>query len=259
MKKLNLFYVIAILAVLFVSCKPESEVKTYIVDFEDVTLTDGIYNGSDLSGTPKKETAWGEEITNYYKDIVSGVAKFQNTFTKAETWTSWLGFAISNKTDQKTVGYMNQYSVYASGGALGSKQFAVAFKDATVIIDKNEHGNFKINSLMLNNSTYAYLGMKNGEYGGMGKKFETDDWFKVTITGSLNNTETGKVDYYLADFRDGKKFVLDKWTKVDMSALGEVDKLTFEFASSDVHEIYGMNTPAYVCVDNLEFTQEIKQ
>lgn len=257
MKKLNLFYVIAILAVLFVSCKPESEVKTYIVDFEDVTLTDGIYNGSDLSGTPKKETAWGEEITNYYKDIVSGVAKFQNVYSKE--WYSWKGFSISCKTDKETVGYLNQYSVYGSGGALGSKQFAVAFTNATVIIDKNEHGNFKINSLMLNNSTYAYLGIKNGEYGGGdARKFKAGDWFKVTITGSLNNAETGKLDYYLADFRDEKTFILDKWTKVDVSALGEVDKLTFEFASSDTGE-WGMNTPAYVCVDNIEFEQTIEK
>ncbi|NLK47760.1 MAG: DUF4465 domain-containing protein [Bacteroidales bacterium] len=256
MKKINLFYVIAIAAVLLASCKPESETKTYIVDFEDVTLTDGIYNGSDLSGTPQKETAWGEEITNYYKDIVSGVAKFQNVYTNE--WMSWKGFSISSKTDKETVGWGNQYSVYASGGALGSKQFAVAFSEATATIEKNEYGNFKINSLMLNNSTYAYLGMKNGEYGGGGaKKFEANDWFKVIITGSLNRTETAKVEYYLADFRDGKTFILDKWTKVDVSALGEVDKLTFEFASSDTGE-WGMNTPAYVCVDNIEFEQTIE-
>ena len=147
------------------SCKPESETKTYIVDFEDVTLTDGIYNGSDLSGTPQKETAWGEEITNYYKDIVSGVAKFQNVYTNE--WMSWKGFSISSKTDKETVGWGNQYSVYASGGALGSKQFAVAFSEATATIEKR-YGNFKINSPRLT-IPYAYL-YENGEYGGGGAK-----------------------------------------------------------------------------------------
>lgn len=256
MKKLNLFTLIALVAVVFASCKPDSETKTYIVDFEDVALTDGIYNGSDLSGTPIKEEAWGSEITNYYKNIVSGVAKFENIYTS--DWFSWKGFAVSSKTDKTTVGYANQYSVFASGGAMNSKQFALIFENGTVTIEKNEHGNFNINSLMLNNSTYTYLGLKNGQYGGSSaRKFGANDWFKVIIIGSLNNVETGKVEYYLADFRNGKSFILDNWSKVDVSSLGDVDKLQFEFASSDTGD-YGVNTPVYVCVDNIEFSQVIE-
>lgn len=257
MKKLNLITLIALVAVLVVSCKPEAEIKTYVVDFEDVTLTEGIYNGSDLSGTPKKEEAWGSEITNYYKDIVSGIAKFENVYTS--DWFSWKGFSVSSKTDTSTPGFENQYSVYSTGGAMNSKNFALVYENGTVRIDKNEHGNFEVNSLMLNNSTCTYLGIKEGNYGGgAAKKFEENDWFKVIITGSLNNAETGKVEYYLADFRDGKSFVLENWEKVDVSALGEVDKLQFEFASSDVGK-YGTNTPTYVCIDNLEFQQTIEK
>ncbi|MEZ7866135.1 MAG: DUF4465 domain-containing protein [Paludibacteraceae bacterium] len=257
MKKLNLFTLIALVAVVFASCKPDSETKTYIVDFEDVALADGVYNGSNLSGTPKKEEAFGSEITNYYKDIISGIVKLENVYTS--DWFSWKGFAISSKTDKTTTGYGNQYSVYATGGALNSKQFALVFENGTIIIDKNEHGNFKVNSLMLNNTTWAYLGIKTGEYGGgPAKKFGANDWFKVIIKGSLNNVETGKVEYYLADFRDGKSFVLDNWSKVDVSILGDVDKLQFEFASSDTGN-YGVNTPTYVCIDNIEFVQTFEK
>lgn len=255
MKKLNLFLSIALVAVLFASCKPESEIKTYVVDFEDVVLTDGIYNGSDLTGTPKKEEAYGSEITNYYKNIVSSVAKFENVFTS--DWSSWKGFAVSSKTDKTTVGYGNQYSVYSASGALNSKQFGLIFENGTVNIDKNEHGNFTAKSLMLNNSTYVYLGIKNGEYGGgSARKFAENDFYKVIITGLLNKAETGKVEYYLADFRDGKTFVLDNWTNVDISALGQIDVLKFSFVSSDTGD-WGVNTPTYVCIDNLELTQEV--
>ena len=66
------------------------------------------------------------------------------------------------------------------------------------------------------------------------------------------------MEYYLADFRDGKSFVLDNWSKVDVSILGDVDKLQFEFASSDTGD-YGVNTPTYVCIDNIEFVQTFEK
>ena len=80
------------------SNKPDSETKTYIVDFEDVALTDGVYNGSDLSGTPKKEQAFGSEITNYYKDIISG--KWTQLKGKAQATTP---LAKSVKSQQENV------------------------------------------------------------------------------------------------------------------------------------------------------------
>ena len=70
---------------------------------------------------------------------------------------------------------------------------------------------------MLNNllSLFRY---ENGEYGGGdARKFE------ATIGLSnyyclLNNAETKKVEYYLADL-ETENIYFDKWTKVDVSAL----------------------------------------
>ena len=57
---------------------------------------------------------------------------------------------------------------------------------------------------------------------------------------------TGTVDFYLA--KDGK--ILKDWTYCDLSSLGEVTKLTFALSSTDNGD-YGMNTPAYFCIDEL--------
>ena len=157
MKKINLFYVIAVAAVLLVSCKPESETKTYIVDFEDVTLTDGIYNGSDLSGTPQKETAWGEEITNYYKDIVSGVAKFQNVYTNE--WMSWKGFYFK-QTDKETVGWEKSIRL-CFRWCLGFKQFAVHLAKLWQLSKMNTEI-----SKSCSTTLPMLPGYENGEYGG---------------------------------------------------------------------------------------------
>jgi hypothetical protein len=41
------------------------------------------------------------------------------------------------------------------------------------------------------------------------------------------------------------------WTRVDLSALGTVDSVTFHFESSDIGD-FGINTPLYFCMDDLK-------
>lgn len=241
MKSIKFLLSVAIVALLFTSCQPETVIPdsvtvSTVVDFENVKLnSDSIWNGSDGSGA-----------------FTTKIATFNNNYNS--TYFSWSGFACSAKRNIVTEGYGNQYSVSAGSGALGSKQFALAYSTATLLCDSNVYGNFSIKSLMLTNSTYAFLDMKNGS--AYSKKFVDGDWYKVTVTGYLNNAKTASVDYYLADFRNGKAFLSNTWNKVDVSALGKVDKVTFSFDSSD-HGNWGMNTPAYACVDNIEFTQTI--
>jgi hypothetical protein len=97
--------------------------------------------------------------------------------------------------------------------------------------------------------------MKKGNPG-VSKVFTTDDWYKVIIKGYKANVLTSSVDVYLADFRNGKSEILKTWKKMDISILGEIDLVTFTFDSSD-KGVWGVNTPKYVCIDNIEFTQTI--
>ena len=245
MKKSNLFLSAIMMAFVLVSCQPETEIviktpdtvtPTTLVDFENVKLNaDSIWNGADGSGS-----------------FTTQVATFNNSYNNA--WFSWSGFACSAKTDKTTIGYDNQYSVSAGSGASDSKQFAITYGLATLHCDSNVYGNFSVKSIMLTNSTYAFLDMKNGS--DYSKKFVAGDWFKIVITGYLNDNKKGEVEYYLADFRNGKTILSNTWNKVDISMIGKVDKITFSVDSSDKGQ-FGMNTPAYACIDNIEFTQTI--
>jgi hypothetical protein len=61
------------------------------------------------------------------------------------------------------------------------------------------------------------------------------------------------VKFYLADFRDSDNnndYIVDEWTMVDLTVLDTVDMIEMILTSSDAGE-YGMNTPAYFCVDQL--------
>ena len=113
-----------------------------------------------------------------------------------------------------------------------------------------------LEGVFITNSTYAALSMENGD--AYAKKFGgadgTDpDWFLLTIKGYEKGVYTDSINFYLADFRSDNPaddYILRSWAWVDLQPLGKVDSLTFELHSSDVGA-YGMNTPAYFCLDNL--------
>jgi len=249
MKRNNLFLAAIALAFVFSSCQSETEKESIItfVDFEKVSLnTDSIWNGSDLSG---------EKVDNSYISTINiSPASFENTFTTASWGGSWEGIAFSSKTDELTPGWINEYSSIAGSGAYNSSQYALAFDTATFAFPAGLNGEYQIKSMMLTNSTWAYWEIKNGS--GFGKKFVADDWFKVIITGYLNKVKTGEIEYYLADYRSGKSFLSSQWNKVDVSSIGKANQVTFTFDSSDKGQ-FGVNTPKYVCIDNIEFEQTI--
>lgn len=232
MKTFKLLFSLAVFAIAITSCSTESDTKTTLVDFENVTLnSDSIWNGSDKSG-----------------QFTTGNSSFINKYNS--DWMSWTGFASSAKTDTKTSGFTNQYSTIAGSGAAKSKKFAIAYSNASFTCKPDKSGSYSIKSMMLTNSTYTYLDMLNGS--NYSKKFVANDWFKVELKGFWNKVSTGTTEYYLADYRNGKTFISKTWNKVDVSALGQVDSVAITFASSDNGE-WGMNTPAYVCIDNIEF------
>lgn len=244
MKKLNAFLFVVITALFFVSCEKNDDKKTIVVDFEDVQLTDSIYNGSDLTGTKTVEsTDWGN-ITNYYKNIQSGVIQLLNIYTA--DYYSWKGFAVSAKKDVKTNGYENQYSTIAGSGAAGSKQFGLVFEKGTIRFPIP--GTNHVKSLMLANTTWAYKAMTEGS--GMARKFVAGDYFKVILEGYKGEVSSVKKEVYLADFRDGKSVVVKDWLTVDLTAFDDIDSLVFTFDSTDKNN-FGILTPTYVCVDNI--------
>ena len=57
----------------------------------------------------------------------------------------------------------------------------------------------------------------------------------------------------MADYRfsdNAQDYIIDEWTYIDLSQLGDADSLVFSLSSSDNGQ-FGMNTPAYFCVDNI--------
>lgn len=203
---------------------------------EDIGLIEeGFYNGDDGAGS-----------------FQSGGFTFQNNYNK--DWESWSGFAATNITDNFTRGWANQYSAIAGAGAIETKSYAVSYVSGYSEIEFSET---TLSGFYITNATYAFWAMNEGD--AFSKKFggvngADPDWFKVTIAGiSVEGDTTGTTEYYLADFRpanSAEDFIVDNWRWIDVSSFGNIAKLRFSLSSSDVGD-WGMNTPAYFCIDQI--------
>jgi len=223
----------------FLICLTQLITAQQIVDFEEFEISqESFLNGSNADGSfPSAEIT----LPNDYN------AEFD----------SWIGWAISNVTDNQTPGFGNQYSAITGSGNDESTNYAVSFEFGQNIIRVNE-GPAVIEGMQITNNTYAYLSMLDGD--AFAKKFggatgDDPDFFLITINGFLaGETVDTTIEFYLADYRfedNAQDFLINEWTFLDLSELGEVDSVGFELTSSDNGE-FGMNTPAYFCIDDVQ-------
>ena len=221
-----------------------------VATFDDLSLApESYWNGSDGSG-----------------GFTSGNVFFPNAYDPS--WGSWSGFSYSNMTDTTTRGYTNQYSAITGKGVNGSANYGVSYHMLdwmngtyetipNVVSLIGDNYNTTISGLYVTNTTYAYYSMLEGD--SFSKKFGGDtgddpDWFMLSIKGiGENGGYTGEVNFYLADYRfddNSLDYIVNEWTWVDLTSLGNVVGLKFSLMSSDVGP-YGMNTPAYFALDDL--------
>lgn len=218
---------------------------------------------STFENFPLEEDSYWNGISKTYGSWTSiktdSIFQFENHFSRADygygLFETWDGFAYSRMKDDTTAGFANQYSAITTMGADSSENYAVYFlgngKDTVWLTEPTQ-----LDSVWVTNSTYAYLTMKNGDM--FTDAFGADsltapDWFLLTIRGLNDGLPTDTIDIYLADFRfenNDDDYIIDEWTNIDLSALGMVDMLELSLSSSDTGA-FGMNTPAYFCMDNL--------
>jgi hypothetical protein len=166
---------------------------------------------------------------------------------------SFSGFSASTTMDATTPGFANQYSNITGSGAGGSAGFGVAFSNSTIVLSTPQ----TVLGAEFTNTTYAALSMRDGD--AFAKQFggptgDDPDFFRLLIEGiDILGDSTGIIGFMLADYRftdDSADFILDEWIFLDLTGLGIVSELRFDFESSDVGG-FGINTPTYFAIDNL--------
>jgi len=154
---------------------------------------------------------------------------------------------------------MNQYSAFSSVrlDSTEGKQFGISYASPNSELELRDNKDHIIKGFFITNSTYTALSMKYGD--AYTKKFggvdgDDPDWLNLQITGyNTNGDSTGTVNYKLADFTaddSTKDYIIETWQWVDLTDLGEINKLNFTMSSTD-NGNWGMNTPAFFCMDNM--------
>jgi len=259
---------------------------TLIIDFENdanIILAGPSSYGENLysnySGT--KYLSWSDNLSGFTCgiNVLNGGQNFYNGGIAISNWN--IRSNPTGKTGDWWYSYENQCSVYntqstdgsnQAAGCNNSNQFGIMYGysdayNAPYMSNPEFHFTsgleYPIKKMYICNSSYTYGVMKYGNtfgiYGSAVSLEQAKGYFKILAYGfdaSGNPTNGGTpVEKYLADYRDGSSTyttISTTWTEWDLSALGNVNKVKFNFEGSDSGD-YGLNTPAYICIDNIYF------
>lgn len=248
MKKL---FLLVFAAFAFAACSDDNDgpiAPDYaVVDFETAELGTEGYIWGKAQATEQDDVDYqGNPIRSniYYGSLwIEDDARMWTYFSDSgHTYDTWNGFVVSNHHDMNTAGYTNDKSVYAGGGAQGSRQFAMAFHGAWTPAPKGVPvikfaTPVTPSSVEIANSTYVYLYFKNDVATAVKPSFT------AVITGYDGATKTGTASVFLVSGETIKA----GWETVDLSSLGKVTSLEFTVTCEDEM------APYYFCIDNLKY------
>lgn len=186
-------------------------------------------------------------------------------------WAS--GVAVSTMRDDSTGQYSNLYSSKAGSGRQ-SESYGVVSASAETFLNVNEdcygwEAGIRWMGGYVSNSTYAYYSMLNGDQ--FAKKFggatgDDPDYLFIRFNfydymgGENNSAPDSHFDFYLADFRfedNNQDYILEDWTFVELNDYPAYEhgghRVSMHLFSSDTGA-FGINTPAYFCLDDLMFS-----
>ncbi len=247
-----------------------------VIGFEDLDFVSGDFeNGKFLAGTSTTTNdpfgpGSGSLVARESVFAVDSLGSFSNSYSEKFSgldgggdfeFSFWSGWSYSRTTDTLTSGLVNQYSAIAGSGVGGSSVYGVAGGVSTEIsflapFDFSGRGAF------LTNTTYAHNSMRDGDTFGKvfgGPAGDDPDFFLLQISGLLGGSQTGTVDFFLADFRSSdpsEDYIVNDWEFVSFDSLGIVDALEFRLSSSDTGR-FGMNTPAFFAIDGIGAVPEV--
>ena len=167
------------------------------------------------------------------------------------------GWAFSRKnyyTEEPSDFSKHLYAASAGKGYELSDVYAIGSNTAHIKLNRGVDTAWNFFGFQLTNTTFARNSMLFGD--AFAKKFNAADRdsFVLIISGFRKGELKKSKRVMLADFRGadpGKHFILSNWEFVEFNEI--VDSVRFDMESSD-NSSWGMNTPAYFAIDNIELS-----
>ena len=166
------------------------------------------------------------------------------------------GFAMSMKKDSSINLSVSPFSVYA--GSAESNTFAIFYDTAEkperqLIFTEADYGTCAPQFCYVRNTSFVVSSIRSGD-----SKFTEGDYLKLVVTGYLAGKETGKAEWFLADYRVPQNggaapdSVNTTWQQMPLTKLGNIDAVDFSLDTNKE------GFPKYVCLDNLVASISVK-
>ena len=255
--KTKSFYltIVAAMAIGSIQARTNFEEGTILLDLSRATTnlsfneTNGMWNGT-----------FDDEFTEIESQVFSIV---HGSFAD---WNYWWGFTASNSVDNafQANTLLYQYSNMAKGGILLNEDgtiklneygapvtgkempYLVGYPKSEMVFNTGKC--YEMIGCYVNLNTYTFYTILYGD--GFAMAFTQGDDLKLIIHGVDDKENEKTVEVSLASFNNGFLSAATGWTYVDLTPLGIVEELFFTMSSTDSGQ-FGMNTPAYFCLDKL--------
>ncbi|MDE7025333.1 MAG: DUF4465 domain-containing protein [Paramuribaculum sp.] len=246
------FFALPLLAVGFASCSDDKDEPVApavpATEYEVITFSDCEFP----TGKNTNVTTGGGNYTE-----LGGLFQFAEKYTMVSGCVVSDLKVVSDDKDSRP----KDFAVALNPSENDDNKFAVVSKysyltteDAEPSFSFENGAEREIASIDVMNSTEMHQYMTIGYYSYA--PMTDGDWCKATFTGfDAAGTETGSVEVYLADFRNGASNVMSDWTTVDMKALGKVNKVMVNLTWSESWDKPSSSNYT-VCVDNIKMVKE---
>lgn len=214
-------------------------------DGEEYAVSDfeGLLSGTDTHELVSASNGVMDDEGNYHLEYVSGDMVFEALGLYGGMFAC--GFGPSNHVTD--AGYYSSVSLNGLEG--DSATYMVGYYSDYIgtqehnVIRKQDNSSFYPQGVYVNNSSAAYAYLN-------GSSFPSDGWLTIEAKGfDAEGNQTGISTLYLAQQEE----VVSQWTYMDLSSLGECNKLIFSLSTND-NSGYGMNPPAYFCIDAFTYS-----
>lgn len=227
----------------------------HVADFENLYLEDESYWGGDFEKT-------NQFMINSL--FYSGSFAFKNYCLPAMRTWAFFGYSNETNTDFTSAEFFTeQFRSSVGHGARSSSNYGIVYCEKTMghtdmLITNTDQGNVISGMYVSANAYLKYCvlngdGMSKESDGTTGKPFAIGDSVAIKAVGYLNGEEVAVTSFPLADYRSDNvsdHYILDTWQWMDLSVLGQIDKVRFSMTSTK-QNVKGITTPAYFCIDNV--------
>lgn len=257
-----------------------TQCEQYTAEVTDVNgkkataICDVIVKGKAVTATLENlylepESYWsGLDGTGYF---LNGSYKFDNFANKE--YDTYANAMYSNQTSTYYKDLTDgRYHSAVGSGVDKSNNFGIFYPEGGKISVMNTEEGDTIRGFYVTNHAWVYKSVLEGD--GMSTNdtpekspFKKGDFFKLIVTGVDGEGNKKNAEFYLADYRSEKEadhYVLNTWEWVDLTSLGKVKYVTFNFDGTKRNQPIeygwrGITTPRYFCFDNFGATRTDKK